>query len=249
MSFIVRSSDTGKFSLEWRLWAHGTSFYIAMRDPAMGIAKFSLHGPDPAIPGSPWWKFAETGVPKNAEEIATFYGASDFFPWQVSGRRVTTTVTNVLRFRYMNTIFNSPIAVPAPKAAVKKGRSACFNAPPAGDELWIDLYVAQPGTDPYFRDRDQTAEANAGIGPLVNDAGQSLTLVARAVTERPDRDPTEVTFNWDGDMTGYTGPVRVVNVNRDSTGLVWIVERDVPREVKIQLDADPEVRAYPEPTE
>lgn len=118
----------------------------------------------------------------------------------------------------------------------KGGRHARYTIPPEGG-LFVDLYISAPGADPYWQDAAATRKANAGLGPLVNTAGQSLTLVASKVSDPHKHDP-----NWqrvtdeETESMGQSPVVRALAMNPSSAGLLWITEKIAPADFGPEVD-------------
>ncbi len=117
-----------------------------------------------------------------------------------------------------------------PQGKQKATLQARIPAPPPGGVAHVDLYLTVG--EPYWPNEQQARERNAGMGPIFNDAGMSLTAVVahRDVTSEPDPH---------GDVRGDT-PLgqcaRGIGASVDQTSLLWLCEKMIP--VKL-LDTTP----------
>lgn len=240
ISFVVADRDgdlVGTTSFNWTIWAHGTSFYLKVRHPSMSELKISLHGPDPRPGLVPVYRLGPDSsfkVQDGTNYGGLIVGESDGrWPIKFTGQRVTSHVQHVIRFSYSSEMFTPGVPNGLPvglsKRVLKKGgRHGRYTIPPEGG-LFVDLYISAPGANPYWQDTIATREANAGLGPLINTAGQSLTLVASKVSDPHKHDPTwqRVTEEEAKEM-GKKPVVRALAMNPSSTGLMWITEKIAP---------------------
>lgn len=239
LSFVVtdrRDDGLAQYlSFNWRIWAHGTSFYMKVNHPSMSEMKISLHGPDPRPDKTPFFRLGPDSSFSANEDVqygSLFAGAQSGWPITFTGQRITSRVRRVIRFSFSSEMFTegAPNGLPVSlsKGAKKLGQHARFTVPlDAG--LFVDLYIADPGVDPYWQDKEETRAANAGVGPIVNDAGQTLTVVANKTTSPHRRDP-----NWqqvsDDDIKEIAAgkTIRAIALNSDDNGLLWITEKIAP---------------------
>jgi hypothetical protein len=100
--FVAGARDGTRYSHVWRVWAHGTSFYIKPRTVALSSLKLSLHGPDAARGRSGGFKLAldqnasNAVVSEGGALIATFAN----LPYWFDGAEVARDAHLALRIRF-----------------------------------------------------------------------------------------------------------------------------------------------------
>lgn len=239
LSFIAtdRLNDDDEFhtmGFTWLVWADRTSFYLTARHPAFGEIKISLHGPDPNPNMTPVNKlgFDSSFVPKDGREYAGLVlGEGVTFPITFPGRAVAEGVRHVIRFNYSAEMFTPGVPRGGPlelsKSTKKAGGQHAHLTVPDDGGLYLDVYVTDPGTEPYLGESPEvTRAANASAGPLINTADQSLTTISRHVDDPHDGDPTwqEVTDEQAEELSRQR-LARSLAMMVDSTGLLWVTEK------------------------
>lgn len=240
LSFVVTDRDGPEYSrisFNWRIWAHGTSFYLAVRQREMSEMKISLHGPDPRPGMEPVFRLGLDSSFQRQDDVTygalVVNGSDPGWPIKFTAQMITSKVRRVVRFSYPAEMFgpHAPNGLQVNASKKKRGndyRQAKFTAPGAGG-LYVDLYIAEPAVDPYWEDPVLTEQSNAGLGPLVNAAGQSLTLVAKSVDDPHLHDPNwQDVSNEDIEVMSQSAVVRALVMNKSSTGLLWIREKIAP---------------------
>ncbi|MCK0439391.1 hypothetical protein MUG78_07940 [Gordonia alkaliphila] len=243
VAFIVSAGEEHGIarhrSFGWRVEARSTSFYIKVMHPGMNDFKISLHGPDdrPQI-GPPILKLgyeSTTGQRGSTEDRVV--GPDVILPLVFAGQRITPHVRRVIRFNFTSDLFAEDLPlgydVKSSKSVLKSGHHAKWTMPNAGG-LHVDVYLSEAGADPYWPNKEAIKAARAGLGPLVNTAGQSLSLVATRVKSPHNRDPNHQPLT-DAEVADLEPPlVRWVSMKPDKNGLLWITEKVGPA----KLDAD-----------
>lgn len=172
--FLASTADRSRWGHAWRLWAHGTSFYVAARDPRIGSLKFSLHGPDERPGLEPVFKLAAT------RRVAGRSFRPGVLPLVFPGRPVLSDVRHVLKVRFPYDAFSGsiPNGLGGERGVASGARGLIVEAPgDAAETSDVDLYVSAVGAEPFAP--DSARNANALIGPIRNAAGQHLTGIAR----------------------------------------------------------------------
>lgn len=114
---------------------------------------------------------------------------------------------------------------PKPEVNQKATLHARLQAPPEDKVTHVDLYLSR--VRPFWRNKDEMKirAANAGIGPLINDAGMYLTAIVGRYDPTLEPDPLgDTTEGLEADQL-----VRGVGDAVDKTGLLWICEKMIPR--------------------
>lgn len=239
LSFIATDelNDDNQFhtmGFTWLMWADQTSFYLTARLTAFGELKVSLHGPhgDPAKTPVNKLGFDSSFVAKDGAEYGgLMLGEGMRFPITFLGRQVVDDVRHLVRFNYSAEMFTPEVPNGGPLTLSKSTRRAGGDhvhlTVPGDGGLYFDVYVADAGAAPYFgEDPEVTRAANASAGPLVNDAGQTLTAISRHVDNPHAGDPTwqEVTDEQVEEISRQ-GVARSLAMMVDPDGLLWITEK------------------------
>ncbi|WP_282945810.1 hypothetical protein [Cellulomonas endometrii] len=216
--FVGANEDRTVFGHAWRLWAHGTSFYVAARDPSIQALKFSLHGPDPRPGLTP--SFRLSAFPGSTKAALRVDGGElpMFFP----GRRVPGAdgVRHVMKFRFTHDAFLPRLGSGrgAGKSIGPDAKGIIVTAPPTPAQVSdLDLYVSDG--DPHIP--PGSAEANALVGPIRNDAGQTITGVSRRFPML--RMPTPAAATSRAPLPDEPA-VRGVWMGMGGCGYAWVVE-------------------------
>jgi hypothetical protein len=232
--FAFVNKETQVCGYTWLIEWSTTSFYIKSQFPPLQSMKVSLHGPDPKHPGKQHLRFGFTS-PDQVEKAVKAGGGwsidgSDGPPFRFSGRSVNDYAAHIVRFSAEPDMFTGVPSAPLPKGKQKATLQGRVPAPAPGKVAHVDLYLSLG--EPYWPDEQQARERNAGMGPIFNDAGMSLTAVVahRDVTSEPDPH---------GDVRGdrpLSQCSRGIGAAVDKTSLLWLCEKMIP--VKL-LDTTP----------
>lgn len=193
--FLVRDGQRCTQSYTWRIWSHGTSFYIAPRWVSLASFKVSLHGPRGN--SRSLWKIE---LDRTGEKAALAAGGAVIRRGAGSrllfrGRNVAAGVRLAVRIRNPWTAFHrgSPCG-PHPGDVRPKdvaiSTHGVIRPPEQLRYVDVDLYVSENGR-PYWPWEAELIRENAKLGWLVNDAGQHLTVAAFDRGLR-DRTPKEL---------------------------------------------------------
>ncbi|OBF42578.1 hypothetical protein A5719_03365 [Mycolicibacterium peregrinum] len=225
--FAIVNRETGVTGYTWMIESHRTSFYIKPTFKALQLAKASIHGPDPDHPGKEHFRFDFTD-PKVSKKAVNAGGGWHTFgtglPLYFTGRPVNKRTVHLARFSAEANMFRrgmqrAPNPVPLEKATL----NAILKAPKVGDVIHVDLYLSR--VRPFWQNREaKLRQLDAGIGPLLNGAGQYLTAVVahRCAGREPDPIGDPSAGVPEKDCT------RGMAVRADTTGLLWICEKMIP---------------------
>lgn len=230
VTFVVHNKRNNVTGFAWRIGAGRTSFYIKPQHISMSAMKVSLHGPDERHPKGPFFRF---GVDRSAADQATAAGGRWWGtppePLYFSGRPIKPGVRLAVRFSVGWSMFatGTPSA-PTPVISKSSTLSARMDSPRLLRAVHTDLYISERN-EPYWPDEAATRRANAGMGPIINDAGQILTAVNTQVQIDKEPDPFHVRQgNFSDEPIRSEARARALAVDVDTTGLLWICEKLVP---------------------
>ncbi|MCF8611719.1 hypothetical protein L5G28_16355 [Gordonia sp. HY285] len=234
-AFIVSArtedaTEVGHRSFAWRIESRSTSFYIKVMHERMNDFKISLHGPDERSGiGPPILKIGrDTSSKAEPPPESRMLGDGVRLPLEFPGQKVTEHVRRILRFSFASELFSDGLPlgynVDLSKSVSKKGRHSKWTMPEDGG-LHVDVYLAEKGADPYWPNRKAIEEKKAGIGPLVNSAGQSLTIVGKRVRDPHRGDPNFQSVDQDEIDQMGDGIVRWLCMKPDPKGVLWITEK------------------------
>lgn len=236
--FAIVNRDTGVAGCTWMIEAHRTSFYIKSTLKPMQMAKVSLHGPDPDHPGKEHFRFDFTD-PKVSRKAANAGGGWQVFgtglPLYFTGRPVNKRTVHLARFSAEGTMFRRGMQrAPNPQPLEKATLNSVLKAPSVGDVIHVDLYLSR--VRPYWQNREaKLRQLDAGMGPLINDAGQYLTAVVAHRYAGREPDPS-------GDPSAGVPAqdcTRGIAARVDKTGLLWICEKMIPNAGMSQVQPPP----------
>ncbi|QWF85632.1 PQQ-like beta-propeller repeat protein [Amycolatopsis sp. CA-230715] len=126
---------------------------------------------------------------------------------------------------------------PQPTTSNQVGQHLLLSAPDPLLAADVDLYLSENG-QPYWPNEEQARIDNATMGPLVNDANQILTAIATHRSLWRDAATAELAEL----SRAHSGPRgRIVAVNRDDSGFLWMREVVAPNSMLRLYGAD-EVR-------
>jgi hypothetical protein len=146
-------------------------------------------------------------------------------PVYFTGRPVNKRTVHLARFSAESDMFRRGIQRgPDPQLSPKATLNATVAAPPEGSVTHVDLYLSK--VRPFWRnDELDIRRRDAGMGPLVNDAGMYLTAVISQWRADKEPDPFgDVSQGRPDDQC-----VRGIAEKVDSTGLLWVCEKMIPR--------------------
>ena len=176
LNLVSHDYSTGITSYAWRLWWHGSSFYLVPRWAPLSGAKVSLHGPDESHSTSGF----KVGIDSGAMGRAELAGGTAYIPDRAlwfPGREVQPGVTHVVTLRWTPGLFRKGRpSGPNPGELPVGSMEHVVPAPAKTYASDVDIYVCEG--KPWWRDEEQARKDNACIGPLRNDADQFLTAVS-----------------------------------------------------------------------
>jgi hypothetical protein len=228
--FCVHDKQTGVVGYTWYIESHRTSFYIKSTMKALQTVKVSVHGPDPNHIGKQHFRLDWTN-PKEAQKAINagggWFADGAPLPFEFKGRPVNKRTVHLARFSFESNMFRKGMQRgPDPVTMSKATLHGRIDAPPDGRVTHVELYLSR--VRPFWRNSKELEirAANAGIGPLTNDAGMFLTgIVDRLDAATAQRDPFgDVSEGLPSDQL-----TRGVAAAVDQTGLLWICEKMMPR--------------------
>lgn len=241
VTFFVHNKKNNIAGFAWRVGAGGTSFYLKPQYIAMSAMKISLHGPDERHPGGPFFRF---GVDQSSADQAAAAGGNWWGrppkPLYFPGRPIKRGVRLAVRFSVGWTMFTTgTLSAPMPSQSKNSTVHARMDSPRMLRAAHTDVYISERG-EPYWPNEGAARRANAGMGPIINKAGQILTAVNSQVMIDKEPDPFQTRQKTLSDAIGASGAhSRAVGVDVDQTGLLWICEKLVPSESGSSFAIDP----------
>jgi len=233
----IVDKQTGVCGYTWFIEAHGTSFYIKPTYTPMQVVKVSIHNPDADHDGEYYrLDFVRTKIAQKAIRAGGGWGAfGKSFPLEFSGRPVNKRTVHLARFSAEWSMFRRGMQrAPAPTPSAKATLNALVDAPVLGKVTHVDLYLSS--VRPFWRNQEAKLRTrDAGMGPLRNSAGRYLTAVISQVDKSAEPDPF-------GDPSKGIPPedcVRGIAEGVDTTGLLWICEKMIPKS-KMEQASTPE---------
>lgn len=222
--FVVGDGKTGRFSYTWRLWWHGTSFYVKARNDSLGQFKVSMHGPDAFHPRPSFIVGRDQSAPPSKDTLLVDRGR--FLGTRFNGRPLDGGGLHVMTFRFGAELFEE--GVPGVQVANVKQRAeiaARIGRVPGPDEVTdVHLFVTREGQRIPFQEKAEAADAI--LGPLKNKHGDILTglvnkvSLARNPSPHMDMAPPE---SPEDRLRGFGGMV-------DDDGRLWIIEQVVSKQ-------------------
>jgi hypothetical protein len=226
--FCIVDHQTGVCGFTWYIEAHRTSFYIKSTFKPLQLTKISIHGPDPNHIGKQHFRLDFTKPDEAQKAINAGGGWAQFgqqLPLVFTGRRVNKRTLHLARFSADSTMFRPGMQRgPDPASKAKATLHAYVPAPSDGSVTHVDLYLSR--VRPFWENREMKLRAaDAGMGPLVSDAGMYLTAVIsrRLATTEPDPFGDTTRGLPDNEL------IRGVGDAVDTTGLLWISEKMIPK--------------------
>ena len=224
--FIARA--TSLWGYHWLIEWSTSSFYIKCLHPGMQTTKVSLHGPDPKHPGRQHLRFDldHTDVLEKAKKAGGGWSSrSAPLPYYFTGRQVNDHAAHIVRFsgEWDTFIKGAPGPGNSRGPRQKSTFRALVAAPPKDRVSHVDVYLSLG--DPYWPDEADVRATNAGMGPITNSIGMSLTAVSAQRRAAWQPDPFG---NVRGDAP-LDQCVRCVGAAVDETSLLWLCEKVVPR--------------------
>jgi hypothetical protein len=225
--FFIAGPPISLWGFHWLIEWSTTSFYIKCLHPGLQAAKVSLHGPDPQH-SRPHLRYDlerdQALVDRATRAGGRWSPNSDPPPYYFTGRQVNDHAAHIVRFSGAWDSFVQGAPGPGNSRGPRQKSTfrALVRAPERDHVAHVDVYLSFG--DPYWPNEEAAREASAGMGPITNSIGMTLTAV---VVHRPaalDPDPF-------GDLRGDT-PLnqctRSLSAAVDETSLLWLCEKVVP---------------------
>ena len=225
--FCAGSQDQAFFGHVWRLWAHGTSFYLSARAPELADMKYSLHGPDPRPGMTPAFKLGWARPVAGRSALG-----SGVLPMLFPGGPVAPGVRHVLRFRFRPDLYDGTVPNGVGVGDVHSRPALRIPLPAPGEVADLDFYVADDA--PYLL--PGASEQNAVVGPISNDAGQWLTGVMRRRVELCTPTPTQAFAMPPLDAADA---IRGVWTGNGGCAFAWVVEARMSRRTYLERMSEP----------
>ncbi|WP_055579075.1 hypothetical protein [Mycobacterium gordonae] len=227
IEFVIHGLESNVAGYASLIECSTTSFYIKWTYKPMQTVKVSLHCPDPQHVGMEHFRLDfDHADPAGKATAAGGAWAIDGLqlPLYFLGRRVNKRTMHIVRFSAEWDMFTKGVpSAPKPSPKQKATLHARIDAPAESKVTHVDLYLSN--VRPYWGNETKIRRDNAGMGPLVNSAGQYLTAIIyqHRVTEYPD--PL-------GDVrkgAPLDQCVRGVASTLDPSGFLWMCEKMIPR--------------------
>ena len=221
-----RASNVAGYTtlVEWST----TSFYIKSTYKPMQLMKVSLHGPDPKHIGKQHFRldFDHADPAGKAAAAGGAWVTTDGLqlPLYFPGRPVNKRTVHIVRFSAEWDMFVRGVpTAPTPSPKQKATLHARLEAPPQSKATHVDLFLSN--VRPYWGNETRVRNSDAGMGPLVNSAGQYLTAIIyqQPVTDEPDP------FGDVRKGSPLDQCVRGVASKVDPSGFLWMCEKMIPR--------------------
>jgi hypothetical protein len=232
--FVIGDGAKGVFSYTWRVWWHGTSFYVKARNEYLGEFKVSMHGPDAFHPQPGFIVGRDQSAPPSRDTIMVERGR--FLGSRFSGRPLEGGGLHVMTFRFGAELFEE--GMPSVQVANVKRRAEIAarigRVPGPGEVTDVHLFVTREGQRIPFQ--EQAEAADAILGPLKNKHGDILTgLVSKVSLERnpaPHMSMAPPTSPEDR-LRGFGGMI-------DDDDRLWIIEQVVSKQALEREATGPE---------
>lgn len=228
--FVIGDGAKGVFSYTWRVWWHGTSFYVKARNAYFEEFKVSMHGPDAFHPRPGFIVGTDQSAPPSERVLIVERG--QFFGSRFSGRPLEGGGLHVMTFRFGAELFEE--GLPSAELTKVKQRAEIAarigRVPGPGEVTDVHLFVTREGQRIPFQ--EQAEAAGAILGPLKNKHGDVLTgLVSKVSVERNPSPPMsmEAPMNRNDQVRAFGGVI-------DHDGRLWIIERVVSKRA-LELEA------------
>ncbi len=219
MYFAIGDADRGIASIAWRIWWHGTSFYVKARTGALADFKVSMHGPD-SFHARPTFIVGKDQSSRVSTE-GSLIDLRRFMGSRFSGHVTAGGALHVMTFRFGAELFQEGM----PSELVRAIRSrddivAGFApAPRPGEATDVHLYLNR-GNSP-LPDEKKARDANAILGPLINKSGDTLTAIMRRSRLVDEPSPAHL---LGAPPTCAEDRVRGFAATIDALDRLWIVE-------------------------
>ncbi|MDJ0317394.1 hypothetical protein [Arthrobacter antibioticus] len=222
MYIVVGDKETHRYSYSWKIWWHGSSFYIKSRDKSFADFKVSLHGADAFHPDPGFIVGRDQSATKpslsRTLENGRFLGSR--FP----GRKVADGVLHVATLRFGAELFAEGSARLTLPSNVKVRPSITAHiavAPSEGEVTDVHLYLSKGRA--YVQHGEKARAANAIFGPLRNTQDEYLTgLVNKCSLARNPSPPgliAPLPYDEADRVRGFSSTI-------DPTGgFLWIAEQ------------------------
>ncbi|WP_394525594.1 hypothetical protein [Paenarthrobacter nicotinovorans] len=226
MYIVVGDRVTSRYSYVWRIWWHGTSFYIKARDGAFAEFKVSLHGADAFHPEPGFI----VGRDQSAAGSATARTVEEgrFLGTRFSGRRVDAEALHVATFRFGAELFTEdvpPSVLPEDVRLHSSIRANIAAAPGVGEVTDVHLFLAKGR--PFVLHEAKAKDADAILGPLRNKQDEYLTGLVNKCTLSRNPSPEGLMGPPPSDagdrVRGFGGTIDPVG------GFLWIAEQWLSR--------------------
>jgi len=227
--FAVGDREQCKYGYTTLIEWSTTSFYIKPQFRQLQTFKISIHNPDPKHPGKDGFRFDfDHDEPKRKAVAAgggwKFDGAQP--PLWFPGRRVNPRVLHLARFAVSWDMFAKQVpSAPPPQFKQKATLHALLQRPALLRASHVDIYMSEG--EPYWPDEANVRANNAGMGPIVNESGMSLTAVDRRVSTINQPDPYRRSLDAGVPIADC---VRGVAAQVDPSGFLWICEKLMPKD-------------------
>ncbi|MDG4667966.1 hypothetical protein [Mycobacterium sp. 236(2023)] len=237
IAFVIIDKATGVCGYTWFIESHATSFYIKSTFRPMQMVKVSIHGPDADHPNE-HYRLDFTKPKESGKAIRAGGGWGGFgqaLPLAFEGRPVNKRTVHLVRFSAEWSMFRRGMQRgPDPEPTAKASIHGYVDAPSLGRVTHVDIFLSR--VRPYWQNREtKLRKQDAGIGPLINDAGMYLTAVISQISASKEPDP----FGDPSKGVPAEDCIRGIAEGVDYTGLLWICEKMIPKSKVEQVKPPP----------
>jgi hypothetical protein len=173
--FVVGDSARNIYSHTWRVWWHGSSFYIKSRNKTMGYFKVSMHGPDERYPDPGFIVGRDQSASVSPDALLVDRGR--FLGSRFSGKPMPDGGLLLVTFRFGAELFAEGMPSEHVEHVKDDDKQAALlvPAPAPGEFSGVHLFLTRQGM--RIPGQEAAQEANAFLGSLVNKNEDVLTGV------------------------------------------------------------------------
>ncbi len=227
---VVGDRQTNQYSYVWRIWWHGTSFYIKCRNDAFPEFKVSLYGADSFHPEPGF--IVGRDQSSSPSPLSRMIDKSNFLGSRFSGRKVADDVLHIVTFRFGADLFakaTTELPFTGPQN-IRPSAAARLAVMPLEGEV-TDIHLDLSKGKPYVQHEEKARRENAIFGPLRNNQDEYLTGLVNKCSLSKNPSPSELLvptpLNETDQVHGFGATID------PKGGFLWIAEQWMSREALI----------------